>query len=90
MSCNRFRYTGILTMNGTFEELSHVTPLAHVNGRGHSERVLIGLTGRNGRMDLELSQAVAQALSLRLPEVLAKFPTLPDCSGILSDLEVES
>lgn len=81
MSCNRFRYTGILTLNGSFEELVRVTPLAHVQGNGHSERLLIGMSGRNGHLDLEVSQELAVALSERLPEVLAKFPALPECSG---------
>lgn len=83
-SCNRLRFAGNPSIHATFKGISAIVPMRHINGAGHQETVRLSLIGGGY---IELSQATALYLIDKLPQALAGFPDLPDCSGSFTDME---
>jgi len=73
MNANRILFHGNPT--GTFQAcfggVVAVTPMRHVSGRGHLERLRLHF---QGGLSLELTRAAAIELARRLPEAIASLP----------------
>lgn len=69
-----------------FGTIHSVTPIC-LPGDGHNPRLSIHF---RGGVVIDLDPATAAELARRLPAMLAFLPTVPDCSGIVADLEAEA